>query len=162
MRLIILPLGWTVLVDVVAWLAIHLGVSWLFTQFSDKIFNPEGPVFRIRSWEKISFYEKGCRIKLWKGRLPDAAAWFAGGFPKRSLHSRNTSYLDRFVRETCRGEATHWTTASFSLLFFLWNPLWVGFMMVGYAVALNLPCILTQRYNRIRLTLLLKKNDRGG
>ena len=82
-----------------------------------------------------------------------------GCFPKRSLHSRNTSYLDRFVRGTCRGEATHWTTATFSSSDsgIRKNPLWVGFMMVGYGVAFNLPCIVTQRYNRIRLTLLLKK-----
>ncbi len=36
-------------------------------------------------------------------------------------------------------------------LFFLWNPAWAGWVMVLYATLANGPCIITQRYNRVRL-----------
>ena len=39
--------------------------------------------------------------------------------------------------------------------FFLWNPCWADLVMVAYALAANLPCILAQRYNRSRFQRLL-------
>ena len=42
-----------------------------------------------------------------------------------------------------------------SPLFFLWNRPWVGGLMVAYGILGNLPCILVQRYNRLRLTRLI-------
>jgi len=33
-------------------------------------------------------------------------------------------------------------------IFSIWNPLWAGWVMVIYAIAANLPCILAQCYNR--------------
>jgi glycosyl-4,4'-diaponeurosporenoate acyltransferase len=49
----------------------------------------------------------------------------------------------------------------FSPLFFLWNPLWVGFLMILYALTENLPMIMAQRYNRYRLRRVLKgRNER--
>jgi glycosyl-4,4'-diaponeurosporenoate acyltransferase len=39
----------------------------------------------------------------------------------------------------------------------LWNPWWLGLAMVGYALAANLPCLLTQRYNRARLMRMLAR-----
>lgn len=43
-----------------------------------------------------------------------------------------------------------------AFLFFIWNPLWAGFIMIAYAILANLPFILTQRYNRPRLQRLLQ------
>jgi len=80
---------------------------------------------------------------------------FAGGFSKAALASTSGEYLRRFLLETCRGELVHWAVMSASLLFFLWNPWWAGVAMVAYAVAVNLPCILVQRYNRARLARIL-------
>jgi hypothetical protein len=42
----------------------------------------------------------------------------------------------------------HWLCIPPALLFFLWNPGPVGFVMILYAFVVNLPCILAQRFNR--------------
>ena len=57
--------------------------------------------------------------------------------------------------ENVRGEAVHWIVLSSSVFFFLWNPWWAGLIMVAYALAANGPCIVAQRYNRIRLMKIL-------
>ena len=151
--LVELPTIWLVVVNVLGWLVIHLGVAWLVTQFPARIFRPDDWLYRCRNWESGGrFYEKVFRIRVWKDLLPDGAALFSKGFKKRHLKTGNRAYLELFVRETCRGEFAHWIVLGSSLLFFLWNPLWAGFVMVGYALAVNVPCIMAQRYNRIRLS----------
>jgi len=42
-------------------------------------------------------------------------------------------------------------------IFFLWNPWWADLIIVIYAVAANVPCILAQRYNRLRFHRLLAR-----
>jgi glycosyl-4,4'-diaponeurosporenoate acyltransferase len=151
--LIQLPVIWLVVANVLGWLIIHLGVAWLVTQFPDRIFSPDDWLYRSRTWESGGrFYEKMCRIRAWKDLLPDGAALFSKGFKKRHISSGNRAYLELFVRETCRGEFAHWIVLACSLLFFLWNPWWAGLVMVAYALAVNVPCIMAQRYNRIRLS----------
>jgi glycosyl-4,4'-diaponeurosporenoate acyltransferase len=46
------------------------------------------------------------------------------------------------------------------VVFFLpWNPWWADLVIVTYAIAANLPCILVQRYNRGRLSKLLARSE---
>ena len=59
--------------------------------------------------------------------------------------------IKRFILETRRAELTHWLSIVPAPLFFIWNPPWAGWLMVGYAVVVNAPFILIQRYNRPRL-----------
>ena len=157
-----LPVHWLIAVDITAWLVIHLAVAWAGTQLSADRFNPRGWLYRERPWEFGGrFYEKMAGIRAWKHLLPDGAALFAGGFRKARLVRRTPEYLQAFVVETCRGEAVHWVVAACSLLFFLWNPWYVGVIMVGYGLAANMPCILAQRYNRIRLLRVIRARGRG-
>mgnify|MGYP006277628681 CR=1 FL=1 len=146
-----LSVGWLVAVNVLAWLVIHLGVAWAGTRLPVRLFRPSFWPFRTRKWERGGFYETTFAVRRWKDRLPDGAALFAGGFRKASLRSASGPYLARFIAETCRGEAVHWVVLLSSALFFLWNPPAVGAVMVVYAILANLPCIIVQRYNRIRL-----------
>lgn len=157
-----LPPFWTVVLNLAAWLAIHLGVAWAGTRAQKRLFDPAHPLYRIRSWErKGHFYERTLGLRSWKDRLPDLGGRFRGGFFKRSLETSSPEYLERFILETCRGEAVHWAVFSLAIPFFLWNPWWAGLIMVFYAAAVNLPCILVQRYNRYRLTLLLGRITRA-
>jgi glycosyl-4,4'-diaponeurosporenoate acyltransferase len=152
MRLLVLPFWATLTVDILSWFVIQMGVSLAVTKMSDARFRPGSRLFRPRAWEREGrVYETAFRIKKWKGRIPDAAPWFQGGFPKKRLVSLTPEYLERFIRETCRGESAHWIVLALSPAFFLWNSPWVGWLMLAYAAASNLPCILTQRYNRLRL-----------
>ena len=152
--LIELPVGWIVVLNAVSWPLIQMGLAVAFTRMPVTWFDPP-QAFR---WEKRgAVYEKVFGIKHWKDRLPDAARWLGGGFAKGHLAGVEKIYLERFVRETWRGELCHWSAMAFTPLFFLWNPWWGNVVMVIYVLAANLPCILAQRYNRIRFRRLLAR-----
>lgn len=148
------PLALIVALNIGGWPVIQFGLGWLFTRMPAKWFNP-GPGF---AWEDGGgFYERVFKIKSWKPRLPDAAPWFSGGFAKNSLARRDPAYLERFIRETWRGELCHWAAIGFLPAFFYWNPVWGDAIMAAYALGANLPCILAQRYNRLRLQRVLPR-----
>ena len=154
--LVELPALLLILINILAWLVIHMGVAWLGTQIPARYFRTDRWLYRPKSWEKEGqVYRRTFRITAWKRLLPDGAALFSKGFRKKRLMSRNQDYLEAFARETCRGEAVHWVVLGSSALFFLWNPWWAGMVMAAYAILANLPCILVQRYNRIRTSQVL-------
>ena len=156
--LIELPAMWIIILNVVGWLAIQLGLAWAFTQMPVTWFVPG----EERTWENRGrFYERVFAIKRWKDRLPDAARWFAGGFAKGTMHSREPEYLARFIRETRRGELCHWLAIACAPSFMIWNPWWGELIIIAYAIAANLPCILVQRYNRLRFVTILAARRRS-
>ena len=150
--LVHLPTAITILIDVIAWFVIHMSVSYIMTRRHLTSFNIDSWLYRKRVWEKNGWiYEKLFKVLSWKKILPDGAAIFKGGFEKKRLKESNMGYLASFVKETCRAELTHWVVLLFGPLFFIWNIWWVGILMIAYAILANIPCIITQRYNRIRL-----------
>ena len=150
--LIELPVFWIVLLNALGWPVIQLGLAWAFTRIPTAWFNP-GPA---HAWEKGGqFYERVFAIKWWKDWMPDGARWFTGGFAKGTLNAKEPEYLARFIRETWRGEPCHWLALCFVPPFLLWNPWWGDLIIIAYALAANLPCILVQRYNRLRLARLM-------
>jgi len=157
-----LPTPITVLIDIVAWLAIHMGVSYLLTRRPLASFSADGWLCRQRGWENDGKTYQGIfRLKSWKKRLPDGALLFKSGFQKKKLKDTSREYLEAFVAETCRAELTHWIVFLFGFVFLVWNIWWVGIVMVVYAMAANVPCIVTQRYNRIRLRRIVKRQAAG-
>ena len=155
-----LPVAGTILLNVAAWLVIHLGVSYLSSRLPLGLFREDGRLYRTRRWEKGGrFYQDVFRIRAWKGLLPDGAALFKSGFRKKRLGSRTTQYLGTFVKETCRAELCHWLVFALVPLFFLWNPWYVAVLMIPYALATNAPCILAQRFNRPRFLAELARRQ---
>ena len=141
-----------VLVDIVAWGFIHAATGYFVHRLPARLFERDTWLTRPRAWERGGrTYVTRFRIKRWKHLLPEAGALFSGGFDKRRLTTRDPRYLATYTRETRRAELGHWLAAAGAPLFFLWNPWWVGVVMLTYAVAANGPCVLSQRYNRIRL-----------
>ena len=150
--LIHLPTAITVLIDIAAWFVIHMGVSYLMTRRPLSKFNVDSWLFKNRKWERNgAIYDRLFRLQSWKKKLPDGAAMFKQGFEKKELKETNQDYFDAFMKETCRAELTHWIVFLFGPLFFIWNLWWVGIIMIIYAALANMPCIIAQRYNRIRL-----------
>lgn len=153
-----LPLLWAILLNAAAWLAIHLGVSYLSSRLPLSLFSGEGWLYRTRRWERDGrIYQSIFRIRAWKGLLPDGAALFRSGFRKKRLASRSPAYLSQFVQETCRAELCHWLVFTVVPLFFLWNPWHVAMLMIPYALATNIPCVLAQRFNRPRFRAELRR-----
>ena len=149
-----------VLVNVVAWGVIHASTGYLVHRLPARRFAHDTWLTRPRRIERDGrLYIRVFRIKRWKHLLPEAGALFAGGFDKRRLTSRNDDYLATYLRETRRAELGHWLAAAGAPLFFLWNPAWIGAVMVLYAVVANGPCVLSQRYNRLRLARLVGRRS---
>ncbi len=158
MRLIYLPRFWTIVVDSIAWAVIQTGIAYLAVQLPASLFDHRAWLFRTRAWERGgAIYQDLFRVKQWKTRLPTGGALFAGGFSMKRLASWDRDYLERWVLESCRSELCHWVAMLPAPLFFLWNPIPVGVVMIVYAIAFNVPLVLVQRYNRPRLLALVQR-----
>lgn len=151
-----LPMIWIVILNVLLWPVIQVALAWGFTRMPVCCFNPPAtPTF-----ETAAFYERILLIKQWKNLLPDGAKWIGGTFKKSQMRASDPAYLHRFIMETWRGELCHGCALLFVPVFFLWNPWWGNCVMLAYAMIANLPCIIAQRYNRIRLRHLLARMNR--
>lgn len=145
-----LPIIWLILIDSLAWLVIHLSLATAMAKVPLQFFKRNRSKFKTFAFEKEgSIYQKYFFIKLWKDQLPDSSQLLDGQFNLK--HLSKTQQIERFIDETCRAEMTHWLSIFPSLLFFIWNPWWLGVLMVVYALTFNLPFIIVQRYNRPRL-----------
>jgi glycosyl-4,4'-diaponeurosporenoate acyltransferase len=147
---------WLLIIDILAWLVINLSVAGIISRLQPESFNPKTWLYKEQSWEHQSgLYERFFKIKKWKGWLPDGAEVSRKAFKKKHLQTADSNYIWIFILETCRAEILHWIIFVFGFIFFIWNPWYVGIIMIFYAAITNLPCVLTQRYNRIRLQKLL-------
>jgi len=161
--LIELSIAWVIALNVIAWLLIQFGLAWGFTQLDATRFHAHGFWARTKCWERDGrFYERVLAIKLWKDRLPDASRMFRGGFAKANLQTASPEYLERFLRETWRGELVHWLALLTIPVFGVWNPWWGVAVNGAVAVAVNFPCILALRYNRARFHRLLTRLAQRG
>lgn len=153
----------TVVLNIAGWFFLHMLIAFGATVLPRRLFNENQWLYRIRSWEHNgALYKRLFNVTKWKGWLPDGAAWFRGGFAKKKVHATDPEYLDQFVKETCRGELTHWIVIALSPLFFLWNRKIAGVIMIIYAFAANFPCIIVQRYNRPQLLRILQRKRQRG
>jgi len=155
-----LPALTVVLLNSLIWFVLYIAAGFINVRIPLARFNPNGWLFRPRRWEKGgAFYDRTLHLKAWKGLLPDGAALFRRGFRKKRMRSRDHEYCRKFVLETCRAESLHWTVLAAAPLFFLWNEWRVAVLMIPFAVLVNLPCVVTQRFNRPRLSRLQERGD---
>jgi glycosyl-4,4'-diaponeurosporenoate acyltransferase len=143
-------------VDAVVWAGLSVGAGYLCHRLPARWLAGDRVPFRLLGLERDGrWYERRLRIKRWKDRVPEAGDVFRGGFSKRAVRARDPAHLARFVVETRRAELTHWLLLAAAPFFFLWNPWWLGAVMVVYALVANVPCLVIQRYNRVRLVRVL-------
>ncbi|MFA7673131.1 MAG: glycosyl-4,4'-diaponeurosporenoate acyltransferase [Clostridia bacterium] len=143
----------------ILWLVFQLSAVVICLKMPDRYFSPDRFLYRGHKWEVNGiFYEKVLKIRKWKHLLPDGGAIVKSGFSKKHLTDHSKENLERFQTETCRAELTHFLAILPFWIFGLFTPPIVILFMFIYAVAVNMPCIITQRYNRIRLARVLKKH----
>ena len=146
------PLWVAAAADAAAWSCVQLGAGYLAHRLPDRVLEADGWLLRERAWERRGrFYVETARIRRWKGLLPEAGAFFAGGMSKRTLAGRTSTDLARLARETRRAELAHWMMMVPTPVFIACNRAMLAPFMPLYALAVNVPCIAAQRYNRIRL-----------
>ena len=152
---LVMPETATILVDIAAWGAFHALTGYAAHRLDDSRLERDGWLLRQRAFEDGGrWYRRRLRIHRWKDRLPEAGALFAGGISKRQLPARDAAGLAVFARETRRAELCHWWAMACGPLFVLWNPPLASALLITYGVAVNLPFIMIQRYNRFRIEAL--------
>ncbi|WP_162941808.1 hypothetical protein [Desertimonas flava] len=121
----------------------------------------DGPLLRLRTFERDGrIYADRLAIGRWKGHLPEAGAFFAGGTSKRRLVGADPVSLRAFAIETRRAERSHWVSLLLvSTVPLLWNGVLGSVLMILYGLVSNAPCIAVQRYNRARLVRVLDRHS---
>ena len=143
--------------NIFGWPLIHLALARYFLRLPDSRFARDSWLTRIRGFEESSqLYRRLLAIQRWKGLLPVGAPWL-GGRSKKRVGSRTLTNLRAFAIETRRAEAAHWCMLLCTPVFFLWNPMWACAVMTFYGLAANLPCILVQRANRMKVAQILNR-----
>lgn len=157
MRVIFLSKGLTIGLCFILWLIILVSSTIFCFKLPDGYFSNNSFIFKERKWEKGGLlYENLFRVRRWKRFLPDGGAVIKNGYKKKHLSDYSKEGLEKFVIESCRAEMTHLLPILPFWVFGFFTPPRVIFYMLIYAVAFNLPCIITQRYNRPRFIKLLK------
>jgi glycosyl-4,4'-diaponeurosporenoate acyltransferase len=151
MRLIFLPDGWTVLICFLLWPIIQVAISWCCLKIPDRCYRADGFWFRTHPWEKGGLvYQTLFRVRVWKERLPDGGKAFRNGFQKKRLLDTSPAHIEKFLVESCRAELAHWLAIlPFWIFGFIAPPIIIP-MMLAYALIINVPCIIAQRFNRPR------------
>jgi glycosyl-4,4'-diaponeurosporenoate acyltransferase len=161
MRIITLKPLQTVLLDVVAWVIFHLSIGYGSSRIPLKKLNPGKRFFHAYKWEQDGrIYEKLFKVRSWKHLIPNGSALYKNAFSIRRLSDSSPEYLQRWLKESVRSEICHWLMIPPGFLFFLWNNVLVGWLMVLYAFLNNLIPIVLQRYNRPRMRKLLAIAER--
>ncbi|HEU5036874.1 MAG TPA: hypothetical protein VFT70_07710 [Nocardioides sp.] len=158
---LLMPQAVTIVVDVAAWAAFHALTGYAAHRLDDRRLARDGWLLRLRPFERGGgWYRRRLDIHRWKDRLPEAGALFPGGVSKRGLAAYDAAGLEAFARETRRAELAHWWALCCGPLFLLWNPPLASVLLVTYGVAVNLPFIAIQRYNRARIESVVRRLGR--
>lgn len=156
MQLIFLPPGWTLLIVFILWPLLQITAERISRLPSARSLR-QSRFFADQDWEKSgAIYNTVFKIRQWKHLLPDGAA-LAGGYTKKHLADFSRSNLEKYLEESCRAELSHWLALLPFWIFGFIAPLPVIFYMLIYALAINLPCIMAQRFNRPRIARLLEE-----
>ena len=153
---LVMPAAVTIVVDIAAWGAIHALTGYAAHRLDETRLARDGWLLRQRRFEEGGrWYRCRLRIHRWKDNLPEAGDLFRGGISKRRLSAYDVDGLSLFARETRRAELAHWWAMSCGPVFALWNPPLATALIIIYGVAVNLPFITVQRYNRFRIAVLI-------
>lgn len=146
------------------WVIVHFASGLMVHIIPDSFYAINNPLFSVKMGRYESYmYRHIFRVNFWKDKLGEAGTFLGiHPFSKKKLASDKVDYIERFILETCRGEFAHILPLLLYPLCLFWNP-WPGnVIMALYALTANIPCIVVQRYNRIRLIKLLVFRRRNG
>lgn len=153
-------LFWLLVVNIVAWGFFHLSIALLIMKVPDAHYEKWDAWYQPFSWEKNGdIWQDLFRVRNWKDHLPDASSFIDSAYDKRQISEVNAETLNKFI-ETKRAEQSHWVQMLPAPLFFLWNPVWAGWLMIAYAFFMNIPFIIVQRYNRPRLERIYTRKQK--
>ena len=161
MQIFFIPKPLAVILCFILWPVLQIAAAAVCHKLPERFLSYSSFFYRSHGWEKGGeIYRRILRVHMWKKLLPDSTDFIKGGYRKKSLDSISKSSLEKYLLESCRGEMTHWLAIPFFWIFGLFSPPIVILYMLIYALAVNLPCIITLRYNRPRIVKLLERMER--
>lgn len=162
MQVLFLSTEWTIGLFFIIWPLLQFAAFAASSPLFDRYLSAQSRLFQPLKWEHDgAIYNKLFKIRRWKGYLPDGGRIVKKDFNKKTLQSFSKPHLERFLQESCRAELSHWFAITPFWVFGLFAPPKAIFFMLIYALSVNLPCIMAQRYNRPRIARLLVKMGRG-
>ena len=111
------------------------------------------PFFRPgRAEQNGEIYQKLFRIRSWKEYVPAV-----GVFDKKNLRrDLSREYVSQYLLESLRAELCHEYAIIFAIVLIFLTVDSANPKIILWAVMLNAPCIMIQRYNRPRFEKLLR------
>lgn len=150
----------SLLVCIFLWGAFQTFFAVLCQKLPAKIFFHRNAFFAPKTFEKDGkIYRTFFKIHLWKELLPDGAAVLKSGYKKKRLSNVSVANLNIFLEESCRAELAHLLAIAPFWVFGLFLPAISLPIMLFYALLVNMPCILAQRYNRPRIARVLRRME---
>ncbi len=131
MQILFLPLPWTLLLCFIGWFVFQFSAALLCLKMPDRWLSPHRFPFCAQRWESSGRVYAFLRVQRWKRLLPDGAAVLKSGYRKKVL-----------------------AIFPFWVFGFIGPPI-IIWMMLGYALIINVPCMIAQRYNRPRIQRIL-------
>lgn len=158
MQIFFLSDKWILILSILLWLVFQTSAGLICRIIPARYYSLDSVLFKERAWEKNGkFYSKFFKVKKWKHLLPDGAA-ATRGYRKKNLKDYSSENLEHFLVESCRAELTHILAILPFWVFGLFGPPKIIPIMLFYALAVNMPCIIVQRYNRPRIKRLIKRS----
>ena len=151
----------TILITFIALLAIDAIVAAIVHALPRKWFNPFKKIYKVFDWER-KFYTK-IGIKKWKDMIPETGAALTGFGKDKVIDLKTKEYVMKFMEETVYAEVLHFLSfiVSFVVIFINLKLAWlVGIPMILCNGVLQIMPVMTQRYNRPKLMVLYKRNQR--
>lgn len=141
-----------ILLCFVIWSVLPLWITFVVQRLPARYFDPHSRFFSPKAWERGGkLYQRVFRVRSWKAYLPDGAAVSKSGYRKKHLTDYSPQNLCCFLEQSCRAEMSHLLSILPFVLFLLFLPPRTLLFMLGYALFVNLPCVIVQRYNRPRI-----------
>jgi glycosyl-4,4'-diaponeurosporenoate acyltransferase len=160
MQILFIPKPLAIIICFILWPVLQIGAAVVCHKLPERFLSYSSSFYRSHGWEKGGeIYRRIFRVHKWKRLLPDSADFIKGSYRKKSLDGITKESLKKHLLESCRAEMTHWLAIPFFWVFGLFSPPRVILYMLIYAIAVNLPCIITLRYNRPRIVKLLYRME---
>lgn len=139
-------------------LATQFLASYLVNIMSYRMLRRLYRLFRTRRWEDGGqLYQKVFRIRIWKDYIPAI-----GAFDKKQLASHpDSAYVSRYLLESLRAELCHLLALLFGIAVMAYSRPGIRRHILAWEIAVNLPCVMIQRFNRPRLERLLPEDGSG-
>ena len=150
----------------IVWPLLQLTMTLICNLIPLRKFNANVFFLKSHKWEQDGLlYKRIFKIHKWKHLLPDGAKVDKNGFEKKYLKTYEKGYLEEFILQTGRAEISHWLQILPFWIFGFWCPPYVVWCMLFYALLVNMPCIMAQRYNRPRLIrvgkIIMQEQSKG-